>query len=218
MPSRVSPSTRERRTPRPLPRTVAAGCVGLTLLGAAYQAAFAVGPEGRRPVIGMRPDYVRSSNGLSGGELAAIAGGSAVVAAGGLYAAGVIGGGAAGAILTSDRLTALPADQYRLTALRVVPGSAIVLAGDCRTFFAEGKSEVDGKWYSVTHRPETTFDIKVPSPCVVKQDGTKNVLCVPISTPADCDGKVVTVMATFAPQSATPLSAEATLTVRIAQD
>src|SRR5688572_6353541 len=95
-----------RRSPL---RVIVVASIGVSLLGAAYQSAFAKSSNSRVQVLGSFTDYNPGGqgdddDGLSSGEKAGIAGGATVAVAGGLYAAGILGGAAAGAILTADRL------------------------------------------------------------------------------------------------------------------
>ena len=193
-------------------RAVVLWCAGLTLLGAAYQSAFALSGAAAVRVLGTARRYPQDDG--SGGAVVAIVGGGAVALRAGLHAAGVSDRPGA-ANLPSEGLAPLPAGETRITALRLTPRAAILHAGECRAFFAEGRSAADGEWYSLTARPETTFELKTPDPCVVRQDGSRNIFCVPLTAGRECDGRKVTVAAVFTPADGSPVTAEATLTVRV---
>src|SRR5438067_530965 len=80
------------------------------------------------------------------------------------------------------------------------PSDTQIKAGYARCFYVNVLTTEDNKkWYSVTQRAETRIELQDPDICLVKMDGTKNIFMVPASTPKSCDGKIVTIVATFSP-------------------
>ncbi|HTE20511.1 MAG TPA: hypothetical protein VK689_19265 [Armatimonadota bacterium] len=210
-------------------RAIAAGAAGLFLLSTAYQAAFADGSPGGGPGgfpfpgpfpfpgNGPFPRYPPVGGGQGRGNnnsnrTAAYAAGAAIVVGGILVGTGVIGGGAGrdddddddsgeGEGGDAARAPQLPAGEKKATSLRLTPGSTVLASGSSRTFDLQARSAVDGKWYSVTARPEASVRVKSGGDLVVRQDGTKNVFCVPIT--ASRTGQVE-VVGTFAPEGGAP--------------
>lgn len=167
-------------------------------MGAASQTAFAGTKGGGGGNNAPSPDY-DGDDGLSAGEIALIAGGGAVAVVGGLAAAGVFGAGPAAGVVNppfpigaphdcDERYEQLPAGATNVSAIRLVPQASTLDAGWCRCYHLEVKS--DGKWYSVTHRPDAIIqevdDVRTP---LIKQDGTKNVFCLPISASQTANGQ-----------------------------
>ena len=209
---------------RRMVRTVAAGAAGLFLLSTAYQAAFAGGRPGGGPGgfpfpgpfpfpgNGPFPRYPprgggQGRNDNKSNETAAYAAGAAVIVGGVLFGTGIIGGGAAGRNDDDEdeadeaaRVPQLPSSD-RASALRLTPGTTVLASGTSRTFDLQARSARDGKWYSVTARPEATVRVKTGGDLLMRQDGTKNVFCVPIT--ASKTGQVE-VVGTFAPEGGQP--------------
>lgn len=221
-------------------RAVAAGAAGLFLLSTAYQAAFAGGRPGGGPGgfpfpgpfpfpgNGPFPRYPprgggqgRNNNNGNSSRTAAYAAGAAIVVGGILVGTGALGGGAANRDRDDDdddageggdaaRTPQLPAGEKTAAALRLTPGSTVLASGSSRTFDLQARSAVDGKWYSVTARPEASVRVKSGGDLVVRQDGTKNVFCVPIT--ASRTGQVE-VVGTFVPEGGAPQTVTAQVQV-----
>jgi hypothetical protein len=178
-------------------------------MGAAYQASFAAGP---------RPDY-GDDGGLGAGAIAGIAAGA------GLAALGLFGGGAAvvgGAFLAGsdhecrERYPILPENQTEIADLRLVPANSRLDQGYCRCFHLEAKSAADRKWYSVTHRAESVLEVRDRTDALVKQEGSKNIFCVPMTAPQSANGQSIIIEGRFAPAGAAQVrTAEARVQVRI---
>jgi hypothetical protein len=113
-----------------------------------------------------------------------------------------------------EQYPSLPADMNRVTEIRLSPSDTRVERGYCRCFYLNVKAE-DGKWYSVTQRAESHIELKDPDICLSKMDGTKNIFCVPASTPETCDGKTVELVGTFAPAGQSPYTATARVRIRV---
>jgi len=198
-------------------RTVAAAAIGLVLLGAAYQSSLAAQGGGG----GSGPSY-GGGGGLSGGVIAGIAvGGAAAIAA----ALGLFGGAAAAGAFAigsatecKERYDPLPAGQTQLSAIRLVPSNSDIRAGYCRCFHLEVKSAGNSKWYSVTFNNDATIDFRDPTDCVVKQQGSKNIFCVPTTVRQSCNGQHVTLVGAFRPPGAPAMTAEAVIQVRVGGD
>jgi len=218
-------------TPRPLLRTVAAGCVGLTLLGAAYQAAFALSPVAQAGTIqGYGPPPGGGGGGdddddggLSTGEKVAIGIGAAAVLYFVATQTGIIGGkdddaaettGTTGQAASQAVVSALPTGHMP-TQVKLIPQRATLTAGTSGKLFLAGKSGVDGKWYDLTNNPATSFELKAPAGTLVKQSGSKNVVCLPLSTPQAMNGKTVKVVGTFALSAGKKLTASRALAVQV---
>jgi len=215
---------------RRMVRTVAAGAAGLFMLSTAYQAAFAGGGPGGGPGgfpfpgpfpfpgNGPFPRYPprgRGNDNSNASRTAAYAAGGAVVVVGVLAATGAFG--AAGRDDDDDdeggeaaRVPQLPAGEKKAAALRLTPGSTVLASGSSRTFDLQARSMVDGKWYSVTARPEASVGVKSGGDLVVRQDGTKNVFCVPIT--ASRTGQVE-VVGTFVSEGSAPQTVTAQVQV-----
>lgn len=200
-------STSRQGNSRRMVRAVAAGAAGLVLLGGAYNAAFAgkFGGGGPGGGYGPGPGGDDDDDGLSTGETVGIAvGGAALIAAaagafgGGLFAAG----GAAGMALlgTGDCkiLDPLPAGA-EVAEIRLCPQQTVLNAGECRVFDLQAKSRADGKWYSVANSPNATIELAEASDAVVKQEGAKNVFCVPVTAPQTANNRSVVILGSYRP-------------------
>lgn len=205
-------------------RTLTACVLGLFTISVAYQSSFAQGGGGRTygggGTGGGRGEEEDDGGGLSTLEIAGIAvGGAAVIALlAGAFSKG--GGGAAGSyapgapVECEEMYPPLPADQTRISEIRLEPRDSTIEAGRCRCFYLNVRTE-DGKWYSVTQRAETNIQVRDPNIALTKMDGTKNIFCVPMSTPPSYDRQRVTLVGTFAPAGMSPYTAEATVTLRV---
>lgn len=199
-------------------RVLALAAAGLTLMGAAYQSAFA-GP-GTAPA----PNY-DTGGGLSTGETAAIVGGAAVGGYGLLLAAGVLRGGdllpgqafPIGAPHECEkRYDELPQDHTDLSEIRLIPRSSNLDAGFCRCFYLEVKSRKDGKWYSVNKRPESNiYEIDDARTPLTRMDGTKNVFCLPITASQSFNGQSTLLEGTFTLAGKAPMTAQARVVMTV---
>lgn len=197
----VTPLSRPRYV-----RILGASLVGLLLLGTAFRAVAS------NTVAGLIGGYADSGNGgIDGGAIAGIAAGSGLAIA---AASGVFAGGADDC---EERHSNLPERLNQFSAIRLIPTETTLEAGQCRCFFLEVQATEDKKWYSVTHRANSTIELQEQTPCVVKRDGSKNVFCVPIDASKSCDGKSVTVVGTYLPAGQPPMTATARILVRIPQ-
>jgi len=200
-------------------------------MGAAYQACFA-------QTVGVSVTYgggggggggaggggEEDNGGLSGGEIAGIVVGAGLLGAFALGAFGHHGAAAAtegaipigGTAECKEQYPSLPADMNRVTEIKLSPSDTSIERGYCRCFYLNVKAE-DGKWYSVTQRAESHIDLKEPDICLSKMDGTKNIFCVPASTPQTCDGKTVDLVGTFAPAGQSPYTATARVRIKVPQ-
>ena len=205
---------------RSLFRTVAALSVGLVLMGAAFQASFAAG--GGAGGAGSSGNYGGGDDdggiGTGGAVAIGVGGAAAIGAALGLFGAGAV---ATGVFLAGaphdckERYPDLPADHRQLTAIRLVPENSTLRNGYCRCFHLEVRSGVDRKWYSVTHRQESTIDLLEPTTCLVRQDGSKNIWCVPRTAPQSCNGQRAVLIGTFRPEGQAAMTAEASVLIRV---
>ncbi len=187
---------------------ITAGVVAVLALAGAFQAAFARQPGTRARAAATQADYGGGSSGDSTGTIVGI------VAGGGLLAAASSGAFAgAAAVILAERFDPLPPSRSSITAIRLVPGNATLQAGRSRSFFLEGRSRDDGKWYSLTVRPETSIDVRDGEGCLLKQDGSRNTFLVPLTAPRSCDGKTFLLAGTFAPVGEEPKSATARVRV-----
>lgn len=208
-------SSRSSASISPL-RLVLLGCVGLTLMGAAYQTALAGPGNGPRAVY--RSD---EGGGLTPGEGAAIGGGAALI--GGLLylrphplppPAFLIGEPHE----CKERFHELPEGE-EVDKLRLVPEDSEIDAGWCRCFHLEARSRKTGKWYSVTHRPEARiYEIDDPRTPLVQMDGHKNIFCLPITAPQSFNGQTTLLEGTFSPPGQQPLRAEARVQMRVGEE
>ena len=169
-------STVERSTRRrPLFRWVAAGTVALFLATSAFQASWA-GPFGFTPPI-PPIDGEDDDDGLSGGAIAGI----------------VIGGLAAGYGLwlllagadddeeeeEQQKVSAPTLDKSAgVSGLRLVPSKKSMGAGERNIFDLQART-ADGKWHSVTAQDGASIEVK--DAALVRQDGSKNAYCLPIT-------------------------------------
>jgi hypothetical protein len=187
-------------------RMVALLAAGITLGGAAYQSAFALGGSAAPQRLYHPPG---GGGGLSGGEIAGIAGGGA-------------GLGAAFWFLGTDRHKRceepkpdLPAGA-EVESVDLVVESSTLEAGTGRCFHLLAKNKKDGKWYSVTHSPYTTFElVDPPHNPLVHSDTKKNVFMLPLTTAQSYNGQVVMVHATYAPPGAGKWEDEASVRLQV---
>lgn len=212
------PRTTGIRTGR-FARTGIAAAAAATLLATAATAAF-------RDHASVSAKY--GDDGGNSGTTTAIAVGGAAAVVGGLAAAGVIGGGAAagGGVIaagTAGLLTSsgdaeiaseLPEGQDA-DKLRVVPGRTKLGAGESRTFDLQARSVSDKKWYSVINRSGASLDLRNATPCVSKQDGSKNVFMVPANVSPSCNGQVIPLLGTYSRSNGSTLSADGRITVSL---
>ena len=207
------------RTPRSPLRLIALACVGLTLMGAAYQTAFAgSNGGGGGNGGGNRPRYDRDEG---DDDILPIVGGSAGAALlAALFARGVyplmppafpIGGPHD----CKERFDTLPQGETDLGEIRLVPRMSYLQMGWCRCLHFEVKNRKNDKWYSITHRPETIIeeidDVKTP---LVKMDGYKNIFCYPLTSPQSSTGMLCTVEGIFVLPGRAPMRATATIELR----
>jgi len=212
-------------------RTAASLAAGLFVIAGAYKVCFAQG-GGVDPVYGGgggggggNGGNGEDDGGLSGLEIAGIAvGGAAVIAlAAGAFSGGAAAGAAGAGMIPiggtqecKEQYEALPQDQNRIAEIRLTPSDTQIKAGYARCFYVNVLTTEDNKkWYSVTQRAETRIELQDPDICLVKMDGTKNIFMVPASTPKSCDGKVVTLVATFSPPGQSPYTATAKVRIRV---
>jgi hypothetical protein len=95
-----------------------------------------------------------------------------------------------------------------------VPESSTLEAGFERAFHLEVQT-ADGKWYSVTNRPEARIAKEDPASPLELEEGTKNVFMVPSDTPFGMDGKTATLVGTFTPPGQEPMTARAVVTIQV---
>lgn len=153
------------------------------------------------------------------GSLGAAAG--AAVAPGLFFGAAPGRGGGAGIFAACDPCDCrelkpnLPDDHGELLAARVRETGRTIEAGYCRCFHLEVKSRRDNRWYSVTHRPESTLFVKDQQDLLVRRYGRKNQFCVPLATPHSADGTMVEVAGAYALPGRPVLTAAAQVKIKI---
>lgn len=185
-------------------RLVALLAAGLTLGGAAYQSVFAAGNAAPRRLY--HPPG--GGGGLDGGEIAAIAGGGAAVGAFWLF-------GVDRHKRCEEPRPDLPAGA-EVESVNLVPESSTLEAGTGRCFHLLAKNKKDGKWYSVTHSPYTTFElVDPPHNPLVHSDTKKNVFMLPLTTAQSYNGQVVMVHGTYAPSAAGKWEDEASVRLQV---
>jgi hypothetical protein len=201
-------------------RTGAAAAIAVLLLGTSAFASFRHG-------VGILDDYPpNKGGGFSGGAIAGAAAGAVIVGAGALAAAGVFGAvGAAGLVVGADTaLTptgdanigqALP-DGADADRLRIVPANTRLGVGETRVFDLQARNAGDHKWYSVINRPNASLDLRNPSHCVMKVDGSKNSFAVPANVSPSCNGQVIPLLGTYTRNSGSTLTADANIRVMVA--
>jgi len=178
---------------RPLFRWVAAGSAALFLMASSYQVAWGDHPGTNRFHEPIREDD-DDDDGLSGGAIAAI----------------VIGGLAAGyglwlLLAGADDDDEEEEEQQKvqnpsldksasISGLRLVAAKQMMEAGERNTFSLQARSATDGKWHSVTAQEGASIEVKDGS--LVRQDGSKNAFCLPITASVD-GGKQVVVEGRF---------------------
>jgi hypothetical protein len=203
----------ERKGTRHLLRLVAAGGAGLLLMNVAVTASFAGGGN-----VGVQADYGGGGggggkddddDGLSTGAAVAIGIGAFIL------------GFALGNTLADDdddeattAASALPAASGA-SEVRLVPQKSTVVSGTSCGFDLQARSEQDGKWYSVTRQPGASISVQDGSSLLVRQGGTKNMFCVPITAAKAGDGSSVTVVGSYTPAGGAPLTAQTAVSVSV---
>lgn len=232
---------RRRRSPEtpatsrsPLMRTITACTLGVFTVGMAYQASFAQTGPGRGygggGTGGGGGGEEDNGGGLSTVEIAGIVVGSAAFIA--LLAGAFkkkkheeeppppVPPGGSGAVPSGERVASteeyppLPADQTQIAAIRVTPGTGRLRAGGSYVFHVNAKG-ADGKWYSVTQRPETVIEVKDGDAGLTRIDGTKNIFCLPVTASPGQNGKTATLVGRFTPPGQEPITAEAQVTLDV---
>jgi hypothetical protein len=204
---------------------VAAGSMALLLFGGLFVSTnlLALGAVAATAPCKPPPGGDDDNNGISGGAAAAIGVGAAVAIA---AAAGAFGGAAVGAVVPGAGVATgtvgafpiggevdckepapdLPAGQTKISDIRVVPDQSELVAGYQRCYSLVVKS--NGKWYSVTNKPETRFSIvdgsATAQSAIVQMDtsgmktsgggpmGKGNVFGLPAGSPQSLNGQSVT--------------------------
>jgi len=219
-------------------RTITACTLGIFTVGVAYQASFAQtgsarsyggGGTGGGGGGGEEDD---NGGGLSTVEIVGIAVGGAAFLA---LLAGAFKkkkhedenmpppggpGGGSGAVpsgatvVSTEEYPPLPADQTQIAAIRLSPGTGQLRAGGSYVLHVDAKGS-DGKWYSVTQRPETVIEVKDGDAGLTRIDGAKNIFCLPITTSPGQNGKTATLVGRFTPPGQTPLTTEAEVTLDV---
>lgn len=210
--------SRGRRDPRRFVRLIAAGTMGLFLASATFNASTARANSSPFYGGGGGGD---DDGGLSTGEKVAIAVGGAALIGGAIWYAGArrrkkkhdTPSSSPG---RSSEVPALPEGVTKFSGARLVAQKDAVEAGTVCVVDLQVRSAEDGKWYTVTDREESAIATSGSTTSLVAQDGAKNAFCVPITTARSADGQAVTLVGTYTPQGAQPLTAQTTLTVRIA--
>lgn len=165
------------REKRPLFRWMVAGTAALFLMTSAYQASWGQGVEQfYPPPVG--PGGDDEDDGLSGGEIAGITIGGLAAAYGIWLLAGKDDDDEEEEEQQSAKALKSGASA---SAVRLVPQKNALAAGDQSAFDLQARSAVDGKWYSVTGSGAATVELKDGKSGLVRQDGAKNVFCLPIS-------------------------------------
>ena len=199
-------SERSRAAPESYPprsRPVAAGAIGAFLLWHAAGACFGGGVDANGP---FPPPVPRPNYPIPGGSDAAEGIGGAVLSALGLTRV---------AGRSGRRAPSLPEGLTRFDRLQLLPQKAEIKAGTGRTFDLQVHSQERGRWFSVVGRQDATLSVRGNDPCLVKQDGSPNRFLVPITAPAECDGRTVALIGTFTPAGGATLTVEATVRIRI---
>lgn len=194
----------------PYARILSACLLGVLLLGTAFRAVAGNSVAGLIPNYGPRGGD--GDGGISGAAIAGIVVGAGVGIA---VATGAFAGGAADEC--REPQPTLPERLNQFSEIRLTPRETTIESGECRCFFLEVLATEDKKWYSVTHRSNSTIELQSQSECVVKRDGSKNVFCVPVDADKSCDGKLVTVVGTYTHPTQAPMTATATIRVRVPQ-
>lgn len=210
-----------RRRHRPVPptrssifRTSAALCVTMVLGTAAFQTAFA----GHKPGHGVPPGQVRKyeskHNGSSWSRY--LVGGFVAAGTGYVIFRGLVSDDDEDeprparriATPTGDAAAApqLPADAGQLKTIRITGLDAAVEPGRSRVLDLQVYSKDSKQWHSVLHNEHSSLEVAKVSPNLVKQDGTKNVFCVPLTAEVPGSGTHVTVVGRYAPPDGKPLT------------
>jgi hypothetical protein len=201
---------------------VAASAVGLFLIGSAYQFAFATGNVGFSPDYGPTTDTGDDSGTGPGGS-----GGGQVRSGGGNGSSSTnlllpVGGGsgvgafAIGALSEcSGSVRPLPEAQREIGEVELVSDHDALDSGTAACFHVHGRSLLDGKWYDITERPETTIELKAGEAGLVRQQGSSHRYCLPLTAGKDLDGRSITVTAKYQPEGKTALVGETKVTLRV---
>lgn len=219
MPNNHRTSTHPRRKPQV--RLIALTCVGCTLLGAAYQSAFArnAGPVASNHGYPHPDRGDDDDSGLSSGEAAGIAVGATAAVGAALYFGGVFDKDddenrsakafpLGAPVSDAERLPELTDSREPLAKLRLVPGFSNLEAGYGVRFHLEAQSARTGRWFSVTGQPGAEVSVKNETP-LVKLDGLRSAFGLPVTAEAAAHGQKVELVGTYAPSGQKPLSASA---------
>jgi hypothetical protein len=156
-----------------------AGTAALFLTTSAYQASWGQGCD---------PFYEDCGGGGGGGDDDGLSGGEIA----GITIGGLAAGYGIWLLAAKDKDDDDEEEQQKVmapslksgaaaSAVRLVPQKTAVGAGDRTAFDLQARSSVDGKWYSVTGSDAATVALKDSKSGLVRQDGAKNVFCLPIS-------------------------------------
>ena len=188
-------------------RLMAAGATGLFLMATAYQAAFAGSVRGNGFDYGTEgPPGPRGPAGDDASDTL----GWAAVGVGG--AALLVSTGVLAKVFHKNDSAAAPElpRGKKVAAVRLTPSTGEIEAGSACAFDLQAQGQEDGKWYSVTARPEASLAVRGAG--LVKQDGTKNAFCLPVTATKAANGQKIQVVGTYTPEGQPAMSATATLT------
>ena len=216
-------------------RLAFAAVVGTVLVTSAYQFAFAGGSA--NPIALLKGYGVGASSTPGGGSGSSNSGMPlaplmALPAAAGtgyaLSAAGGSGGGAtapanvaAQAVGVTERfqeqVAPLPDSVQDVTEARLVPERSTLEAGTSCRMHLEVKA-ADGKWYSVTDRPETEIRIADGAECVIPQEGSRNTFCLPITTSPQFANHTASFVGTYRRADGSELKASTKVSIQLSAD
>jgi hypothetical protein len=206
-------------------RLVACGTAGALALAWTYAPSLAGANGSGIGIQGVNRDYGNGGGGGIGG--AGLVAGAGVGAAAIAYAVGAFGGGAgagagaAGAAFAigsaaeaRERAPALP-DGHTVTEIRLYPAQSVLEPGLCRAISIEGRSSQDKKWYSITFRDGVRLEVEEGEGCLMLQEGSKNILCLPMTAPQSCNGRSVVVRASLPGSNGELTTGEARIQLRV---
>ena len=214
-------------------RLAFAAAVGAVLVTSAYQFAFAGGSANPIALLkgyGVGASSTPAANGSSNSGLplapliavpAAAGTGYAVSAGSGNGGAAASANVAAQAVGITERfqeqVAPLPASEQNVTEARLVPERDTLDAGTSCRLHLEVKA-ADGKWYSVTDRPESRIQIAEGAECVVPQEGSRNAFCLPITTSPQFANRTASFVGTYRRADGSELKASAKVSIQLSSD
>ncbi len=100
----------------------------------------------------------------------------------------------------------LPADAGELKTIRIAGLDSAVESGRSRALDLQVYSSDSKKWHSVLHSEHSSLKVADANPNLVKQDGTKNIFCVPLTAAVADGGTHATVVGRYTPPDGKPMT------------